>query len=200
MNLLYLGDALDHWKGSLFEGLQRAELLNEFRIDAMSTDSDMWNAGHYNLYSHLLRIEPTQLIQHTERLENREAYFKEVPRSGDLFLDPDTGVASCEVRKKTQYLFPHEIHDLLSDDDKRVLIVYQHVRAQSVSARVYNVMTALTQTPGSFWSCSYQSATVAMLFLSRNNERIDNICGYYRDMLKEPTNRRLDTFHRISDG
>jgi hypothetical protein len=118
-------------------------LLNEIRIDAMATDSDMWSADHHKLYSQLLRIETSQLVQHNERLENRDAYFKEMSRSDDLFLDPDTGIATCDARKKTQYLFPHEIHDLLSDDDKRVLVVYQLVRAQSVSVRVYNVMTAL---------------------------------------------------------
>jgi hypothetical protein len=199
MNLLYLGDALDHWKGSLFDGLQRAGLLNDFRVDALASDPDMWNEDHYKLYSQLLRIEPDQVVRHKEHLTNRDGYFREIPNRGDLFLDPDTGIATCEVKKKTQYLFPHEIHALLSADDKRVLVVYQHVRAQSVAGRVYNVMTALTQSPGPFWSCSYQSATVAMLFLSRSNGRIDKICAFYSDMLKDPTNRRLVPFHRVSD-
>jgi len=38
MNLRYLGDALDHWKGSLFESLQQANILHDFAVDAMASD------------------------------------------------------------------------------------------------------------------------------------------------------------------
>ena len=41
MNLKYLGDTLDHWKGSVFQILQEAKLLRNLEVDAMMTDSDL---------------------------------------------------------------------------------------------------------------------------------------------------------------
>jgi hypothetical protein len=36
MNLTFLGDALDHWKGSIFESLQKGGILPDFAVDARS--------------------------------------------------------------------------------------------------------------------------------------------------------------------
>jgi hypothetical protein len=38
MNLKYLGDTLDHWKGCLFEYLQAQCVLRDFAVDPMATE------------------------------------------------------------------------------------------------------------------------------------------------------------------
>jgi len=48
MNLQFLGDALDHWKGSVFEALQNSLLLKGFRVDAMASDSEKWEQNDHS--------------------------------------------------------------------------------------------------------------------------------------------------------
>jgi hypothetical protein len=38
LNLIYLGDALDHWKGSLFESLQQEKAVQGLAVDPMTSD------------------------------------------------------------------------------------------------------------------------------------------------------------------
>jgi hypothetical protein len=96
MKLAYLGDAHDHWKGSVFQYLQEGEILRNFLVDSMATDASPWNTANSKLYAHLLRIEETQLVQHDRTLfqdrKSRRRYFLNIPPTGDLFLDPDTGI------------------------------------------------------------------------------------------------------------
>src|SRR5437667_398781 len=73
MNLRYLGDALDHWKGSLFERLQRAKLLRAFAVDAMATDAEDWQAADLALFADLLRLQPSQILSHRHILETERA-------------------------------------------------------------------------------------------------------------------------------
>ena len=57
MNLQFLGDALDHWKGSVFEGLKKAGALAGFHVDAMASDAKMWRPQDWILFSKLLGQE-----------------------------------------------------------------------------------------------------------------------------------------------
>jgi hypothetical protein len=43
MNRRYLGDAFDHWKGSVFEFLQRDKVLRNFLVDPMAPDEQKWS-------------------------------------------------------------------------------------------------------------------------------------------------------------
>lgn len=198
MNLLYLGDALGHWKGSLFEGLQSGELLRDFLVDAMASDPDDWTVDHRLLYRKLLRITPGQLVEHKERLPiDRSAYLKEVPRNGDLFLDPDTGIATCKVSIPSQYLMVEEVHDLLDGDRGRILAVYQHVRAQKTPARLQKVVASLSLIPKPFSCCSYESATVAMLLISRLDGRVRKVHRYFGDLLKDRADKRVSYWQHM---
>jgi hypothetical protein len=67
LNLKYLGDALDHWKGSLFDDLQRSGILNSFAVDLMTTDSPEWTDSDIKIFSRLLRITPSQVIRHASK-------------------------------------------------------------------------------------------------------------------------------------
>jgi hypothetical protein len=149
MNLSFPGDALDHWKGSLFESLQKRRILCEFAVDPLASDLVDWKAGDFAVLSKLLRIDRSQIISHSRSLNDRRAYFHEIQHRGDLFLDPDTGVAMG--RLSVRHIAPAEIADLLNRAD-RLLAIFQHVRAQRVSDRVDAVCTAIkVESPEVSW-------------------------------------------------
>lgn len=181
MNLAYLGDALDHWKGALFESMQQAGVLRAFAVDAMATDLPAWRAEDFELFAKLLRVQRSQIIAHQHALTNRSRYFEEIAHAGDLFLDPDTGVATGS-RLTQKHIAPAEIRALIADSN-RLLAVYQHVRAQRVCDRVDTVCRSLLeQMPASHW-CSYESGTVAMLFISRSRQRIAAVLKHFSELL-----------------
>jgi hypothetical protein len=201
VNLLYLGDALDHWKGLLFERLQHTGLLTDFAVDAMASDPDDWDQDDLNLYRTLLRIQPVQLVEHKHRLPiDPLAYFKEIPRRGDLFLDPDTGVATCKVSIPSQYLTVEDVHDLPDHDGKRLLAVYQHVRAQKTRVRLQRVVASLRLLPKPFSCWSYESGTVAMLFLSRTADRVDEVVRHLGTLLKDRAEQRVSLWRHMQDA
>lgn len=182
MNLSFLGDALDHWKGSLFESLQQADVLREFAVDAMASDWQAWQRKDRILFARLLRIQESQLIQHAGNLSNRQQYFDEITHAGDLFLDPDTGIATGRVKRIIQYVQPTEIARLLHGSD-RILAVYQHVRARHVSVRVDAVSQAIRSAVGDCQWTSYESGTVAMIFLSRSRRRTAAVAAHFAKLL-----------------
>ena len=75
MNLSFLGDALDHWKGSLFESLQKRRIVCEFAVDPMASDLVDWKPGDFAILSKLLRIDRSQIISHNRSLNDRRAYL-----------------------------------------------------------------------------------------------------------------------------
>lgn len=191
MNLLYLGDALDHWKGSLFEDLGQAGLLRDLAVDAMCTDAEHWRSADHTLYARLLRVRRNQLVHHRRSLkEDRTAYFREVEHKGDLFLDPDTGIATYRVRNRQQYVFPAEVHDLLSARPNGAVAVYQHVSRKRTRDRLQRVVSALEQPDQPFSCCSYESGTVAMLSFSRQAGRIEGIYQHFKEILGRHSARR----------
>ncbi|PYV23899.1 MAG: hypothetical protein DMG27_14375 [Acidobacteria bacterium] len=64
------------------------------------------------------------MIQHNVGLTSRKQYFDEIKHMGDLFLDPDTGIATEKVKNISQYVRPSEIERLLCGSD-RLLAVYR---------------------------------------------------------------------------
>lgn len=176
MNLRYLGDALDHWKGSIFEILQSEGFLNNLRVDAMASDTELWKTTDTELFARLLRVQPAQIIQHRcDIRKERSRYFKEIPRAGDIFLDPDTGIRTGGVKYPEHYVTPEELSQALKQDEERLIIVYQHVRAQRTRQRVENVLAVLRRQPTSFSCASYESATVALLFFGIGPVRVQNV-------------------------
>jgi len=184
MNLQFLGDALDHWKGSVFEELQDSSLLNDFRVDAMASDSEKWEQTDYRLYAKLLRVKQAQLVVHKNALSrDRTKYFNEIPAIGDLFLDPDTGFKTGTVSTLSQYLRATELHDLLEKNKDRIIAVYQHVRAKRTRNRVEEVLLALRNERRRFFCTSYESGTVALLFFGSEPKRIEAIREHFCALL-----------------
>lgn len=192
MNLKYLGDALDHWKGSVFEKLQDVGLLQRFAVDAMASDADSWKPADWSLFSSLLRVKSAQIIRHNASLDgDRHAYFGEVVSTGDLFLDPDIGIQTGTVKDKRQYLKPSELFQVLETDRGRLVVVYQHVRAQRTRDRVEQVLVTLRAVRGTFSCTSYESSTVAMLFFSLTRSRIKSVGDYFEQFLGSHAARRI---------
>jgi hypothetical protein len=201
MNLRYLGDALDHWKGSLFEHLQNAKLFRDLAVDAMSSDAEDWQATDWQLFAKLLRVKDAQVVQHTRSLAvDRSGYFQEIAHRGDLFLDPDTGIATSKVGNASQYLFAAELHGLLGREPERIVAVYQHIRAQKTRDRLQNVITSLKLPESPFSCCSYESGTVAMLFLSRSENRVDGIYQDFESLLGSHAARRIYRWRHLQDA
>lgn len=171
MNLKFLGDALDHWKGSLFERLTATGVLHGLAIDRMASDAAAWQPQDVQLFASLLRVGPSQIIAHQSALRDRSAYFAELRHVTDLFVDPDTGIFTGRGRATPEHISANEIGSLLDVAPGRIVAVYQHVRAKKVSVRVDEVLAHVRDEVGAFSWTSYESATVAMLFLSRTPAR-----------------------------
>jgi hypothetical protein len=69
--------------------------------------------------------------------------------------------------------------------------VYQHVRGQQVRSRVDCVLDSLKSKIGNFSWCSYESANVAMVFLTRKAERTSQISEHFKSLLGRHVSRRI---------
>lgn len=186
----YLGDALDHWKGSLFEYLQSEAVLRDLTVDPMAIDANQWIEDDFGLYAYLLRVRRDHVVRHKAPLAARTNYFAEITQDGDLFLDPDTGVATNGASPIAKYVKPSELATLLQTNS-RIVAVYQHVRAQKTCTRIDGCLCAIATVAAGIQWCSYESPTVAMLFLSSNGTRICEIGEALARMLGRHVDRRV---------
>jgi hypothetical protein len=155
----------------------------------MAADADEWQDGDLVLFASLLHVEASQLRNHHNLVTARAAYFGEITH--DLFLDPDTGIATGNVRYPWQYAMPKEIHTLLSAYPTRTVAVYQHIRARRTRDRIQEIIAVLAQSQPNFACASYESATVAMLFLSQSADRIAAINETFRNWLGRHADGRI---------
>jgi hypothetical protein len=196
MNLRYLGDALDHWKGSLLARLRDENLLAKLAADAMAADGPQWTPSDWELLSKLIRLPRQHILEHTASLETqRVAYFEEINHASDIFLDPDTGIATGRVAKPAQYITPPELCRILDVNPSRVVAVYQHVRAVPTRDRIKQIIAALPCPGEPLSCCSDESSTVAMLFFSRNRHRIEEIHQNHAAFLGQHASRRTCSWH-----
>jgi len=190
VNLAFLGDALDHWKGSLIESLRNSNLLSGFAVDPMAVDWSAWQSDDVMAFARLLRINKSQIISHSVYIANRNTYFDEIRHNGDLFLDLDTGIATGRVQNIYRYIRPTEINKLLYNSN-RLVAVYQHVRARVTSQRIDEVCRVLNgEIVGLQW-CSCESSTVAMMFLSLSSVRVAKVATHIRHLLGQNASRRI---------
>ena len=195
MKLEFLGDALDHWKGSVLEGSQISNVLDGFRVDAMASDFRDWGHEDWSLYAKLLRVRKSQIVVHKGALDrNRKEYFDEIPRSGDLFLDPDTGImppSGGDIR----HLKKEELFSIMNYESNRVVAVYQHgCRNMSLKSRLEDVVKMLgLSAPQNCYCASYYSSNVnvALLFVSFRRDRIEAVYRYFHKLLGSHTDKRI---------
>ena len=166
MNRLHLGDALDHWKGSLFNLLHGKNVLHDFRVDPLVTD-DHWEDNDYKAFAALLHVSSKRVIRHADRdwLDRRQDYFAGC-KAGDLFLDPDRGINTGGLSPVRRYVRIREIVELLDKDENRLLFVYQHIGRSKARTRVQRVVDTVRLEHNRCSWCSYEGATVSMLAFS----------------------------------
>ena len=100
MKLGFIGDTHDCWKGFLLETIERSGLWDGLSVDAMATDYNEWKEEDWQAYAGFLKVPRPQIIRHdSSLLVDRERYFQEILTEGDLFLDPDTGIATRRARE-----------------------------------------------------------------------------------------------------
>ena len=192
MRLQWIGDALDHWKGGVLEVLQAREVWSDFCVDPMATDIGDWLPSDFAIYADLLRVDPDRVVRHEKTLDNRDGYFGELPNVQDVFLDPDTGIATGRVKNPSQYVRSQDIWRQMCSGRNRMVAVYQHVRAIKTSVRVDQVVSHVDRPEQLCW-CSYESGTVAMLFFSLARHRIEAVEGALVDKLGRHGARRVRT-------
>ena len=187
MNLRYLGDALDHWKGALLSHLVNEGQLTNLGVYPMATDAADWLPEDYALYAKLLRVPESAIVREPVRLGSRNRGFPNMHSVGDVFLDPDTGIATGRVANRGQYATALDVCSFLSNGMNRVVAVYQHIRAKHTRERVACILRTFPSPV--FWS-SYESGTVAMLFFSFADWRCDEVAVSMRRLLgRHATNR-----------
>jgi hypothetical protein len=168
MRLDHLGDALDHWKGSVIR-LVKSERL---KVLPMLTDQDRWSPEDFKAYARLLGRRPQDFLRKDALFakSSRAAYFRLPPRR-DVFLDPDTGIAS-ELKANEKRVKPSEIATLLKGSPSRMLLIYQHASRKKDGIR--DKLGLLRSTEG-LKRChlfAYDSGAASMVFISKNKKRI----------------------------
>jgi hypothetical protein len=187
MNRKYLGDALDHWKGSVINIVAPQNL----RVLPMRTDHRQWEQENLSAYSRLLGRKPKDILRMDRIFSNktREKYFSDLGNS-DLFLDPDTGIAP-DGRRQKKHISPCEIAHLLSSSRSRMLLIYQHASPNKNWIR--EKLRLLRSSPG-LKHCglfAYDSGTVAMLVISRDRKRVNKARARLESWLGPVASRRL---------
>ncbi len=194
MNTKFLGDAFDHWKGSLIDFLQRQELVHELVVEPMITDGIRWSEKDLETYRRLLRLGMQQPIYHEGLPFNgdRTHYFHDIP-DGDLFLDPDTGIATGKSTRK--HISILEIKKLLDSDPahQRVLIVYQHSARGNFHSRLDAIGGKISENIFGIHLATYECGHVALFFVSHSRARIRQIGEKLREYLSGTASKRIST-------
>ncbi len=182
MRLDYLGDALDHFKGSLFRRLREAGLLENLAVDPMATDAEQWTDDAYRLYSDLLGVDPRNVLKTQATLDKTGRRTLGLPgHTGDLFLDPDTGVRTGSQSTARKYVLPEEVGPLLVSS--RLLLIYQHAWRAGEDESVRKAVTAIRLREPVLAATAYTSRQVAMVFFSKDSKRISAVASWLRTWL-----------------
>jgi len=180
MNDTFLGDALDHWKGSLVRILNDKQTLCDLAVEPMLTKQ--WPDGNLEIYRKLLNLQQQNKIYHANstfpnRKKERQQYFQDIQHhNGDIFLDPDIGIYTGE-RPKKEYITISDIAQILTNGEShnRVLMIYQHLAREPVNNHRWRIQNKIGQLNLQAPYCVYQCGQAAMIFVSLNKQRIDAI-------------------------
>jgi len=181
MNRAHLGDAFDHWKGSVIEAISDKKL----QVVPMLTDRDQWTQEDFETYARLLHREPEDVLKNGTcdlfSSKSRDRYFCDLGEH-DLFLDPDTGIAPDEKAQR-QHVRPSEIARLISQSRSRILLIYQHAsrKKDGLVEKLKLLRTAEGLTGCDIFA--YDSGAVSMVVMSQNRERTDKTLACLKSWL-----------------
>lgn len=186
MELGYLGNEVDTFKGAILRLLTAYQLLRDLAVDPMITDPERWDAKSYEFYSKLMGIE----IRPNQPLAIRLSGHRRAPgipgHSGDFFLDPSTGVVYGQ-QDGERYIFPNEVRALLNPSN--VVVIYQAWPQGGRDAAV-EAIQAVDQPSGSLAAVTCDRRKTSMLFFSRDFARIESITAWLRRWMG-PGSRRI---------
>ncbi len=190
MNSKFLGDAFDHWKGALIVILSNKFLIRNVVVEPMITDSTPWSKENLETYRRLLKLGSTSIICHGNATFSggREEYFHEIPQEGDVFLDPDTGIATGNATRKHVKVL--ELEKLLGKSN-RVLMVYQHSGRGSLHKRLLEIKDKVSNGIPGVHCTFYECGRVAMFFISLDKTRIHNIQKALQEYLRGTAKSRV---------
>jgi len=188
MNLEYLGDAFDHWKGSLISIL-RPRLICPLTVVPMATDAGNWTPEDWQAYRRLLHLGRADIICELPFAAMRDGYFEGVSRDRDIFLDPDTGIATGNARRK--HVEIQELNGLLNGSKNRLLMIYQHSARNNFHLRLVDIAGHVQENIQGSHFAVYECRQVAMFFISLDRKRIRDIGKALRAYLIGTANWRI---------
>ena len=172
MKLEHLGDAFDHWKGSVI--VRSREALREIHVLPMFTDPEpesVWSRDRIVLYAALIGVAPERVVLTDRRFPGglRRDYFNDARLHGDfdLLVDPDTGIAPPSGGD-SRHIRSDELESLLGTKD-RVVLVYQHSGRTEKKGGALRRLTEIRRLfPHGF---AVWAGEVSMFCLSRSERR-----------------------------
>ncbi len=229
----WLGDILDHVKGSVIKACEDGN-AKDVHVLPMITDRSpsaqddpAWNCyawvmgrdARRNPKVFLNRDRPFAFIRaevsNADWLALRQDYIRRANASftGDLFLDPDTGIASPDVEKaflkgrpkntvrRTRhgnretndhaYIHRAELASLTEGTD-RFLIVYQHKHQGNADylAATLERVGQIRLSGGQYLSCfGYSLTHASTIFICRSPARLEELRNHLEGKLKGAPNR-----------
>ncbi len=196
MQKRFIGDASDHWKGSMHAYLRARGCLRNLHVIPMATEpSGTWAPGEIAAYARLLGLQGERhVIGAAERFQGespeRERYFisllPAVPAGADLFLDPNTGVrdeGALKKRKRENYVTVAELL-LCCEPPERVVAVFDESwDRRSDKATHARALLRLFEA-GQTSAAAYDAGKgVSMFFVSRSPGRIESIGAALGELL-----------------
>ena len=194
MNTKYIGDAFDHWKGSMISLLAFDSLLRNVIVEPMITDQSPWNLDEKDTYRRLLRLQETDIVIHADStfIGDRNKYFDEIPKDGDVFLDPDTGIATGKSSR--QHVKISEIAELCDNSD-RIVMIYQHSARGDFHNRLQIISKRLLSEIPQITVMLYKCGFVALIFVSKEIKRMNKLHDFLRFYLKGAAGNRIMMFY-----
>jgi hypothetical protein len=195
MNREHLGDALDHWKGSLISILYRHRLIHDLRVVPMMTHPPEWTDEDWSTYARLLKCRLADIrsrdLPFFNRAKARKEYFERVMKEdSDLFLDPDIGI---KANGNEQYIKIQEIRDLLMGAKKngRLLMIYQHSARNNPRLHFVGIAGRLEASIPGAHIAVYDGTQAGMFFISWDGRRIHAIERTLRGHLGGTAEKRV---------
>ena len=149
----------------------------------MITD-DSWNRQQVSAYSNLLHLKVSKILLADVKFNgnkyDRNQYFESISHTGDLFIDPDTGVSIS--KNDSKHINVSEIKALLKDD--RAILIYQHKwQGEQFSKTIKKIVGEVRSEMKKIGVAAYDCGNVAMLFMSYDKGRIIKIADYFEEIL-----------------
>lgn len=198
MNRDHLGDAYDYWKRAMLDVLRGGG--RTLKIIPMFTDDPKWSEQEVSTYEFLLGASTHEVVSPVKfhRKKGSRSYFDHAKkwRKYDLFLDPDTGIASNKSRhssKKnrisTKHLKNSELKKLLNETN--LVAVYQHAPRTGkgwLAEKLKDLRRNHIKAVG------YEAGQVGMIFATKSAKRSSDVLKRLRNIAgptAEPVSCRI---------